>query len=72
MSKIQKGSEIILYLALHLKDYYNVIDCDNVAKSLCDAFQGHLYEKDSQIKLLICEKFRAKNKINEGVVVAFR
>lgn len=64
--------ELRLYLAIHVRNYYTNTDCDNMAKSICDALEGTLYKKDSQIQTLICQKFKVPHISDEGFVIAVR
>lgn len=72
IQRFKKDKEIILHLIFQIKDYYNLTDCDNLAKSLCDSLQKILYWDDNQIKTLICEKIKVYKKINEGIIVAVK
>jgi Holliday junction resolvase RusA-like endonuclease len=72
IKKISKKHELLLYLGLHIKDYYGNTDCDNMAKSVTDALEGILYVKDFQIKTLIVEKIKVNKKINEGIVLSIK
>jgi Holliday junction resolvase RusA-like endonuclease len=70
MDKVSSNKEIRLCLMFHIKNYYSNSDCDNMAKSICDALQDILYHKDSQIKQLICEKHKVPSRKDEGIVVS--
>ncbi len=70
--KISSDKEIRLYLGFHIKNHYSDSDCDNLAKSICDALEKILYHRDSQIKQLICEKYKVPSKRTEGIVVSLK
>ena len=55
--KILKPSlvEVIVCLTLKKEKYFD-IDVDNVAKTVLDSLTGYLFEDDSQVKRVVCEK----------------
>ncbi len=72
IKKFPKKAKLLLYMGLHIKDYFDNIDCDNIAKSIMDALEGILYVKDSQVNVLIVEKIKVNKKINEGIVISIK
>lgn len=70
INKIHLDKEIKLYLKFHIKDYYSKIDCDNMAKSICDSLENILYCNDSQIKTLIVEKEKVNSKREEAILIS--
>ena len=72
ITKFSPDSEIKLSLCFCIQQYYTTSDCDNMAKSICDALEGILYHRDSQIQRLICQKFRVPSRSDEAIVVSFK
>jgi Holliday junction resolvase RusA-like endonuclease len=55
--KIMKPSLVEVVIAITLtKGKYFEIDVDNIAKTVLDSLKGYLFEDDSQVKRLICDK----------------
>lgn len=72
IKQFPRKAKLLLYMGLHIKDYFDNTDCDNIAKSIMDALEGILYVKDSQVNVLIAEKIKVNKKINEGVIISIK
>lgn len=72
INKFPKNDKLLLYMGIHVKNYFDNTDCDNLAKSIMDALEGIIYFKDSQVNVLIAEKIRVRKKINEGIIISIK